>query len=378
MSMLRDLIGWLPLGLPAFLFVITLVVFFHELGHFLIARACGVKVETFSIGFGPAIFGWTDKQGTRWKVSWILFGGYVKFFGDLDAASTPDYDQLGDMTTDERKYAFPFKPLWQRAAVVAAGPVANFILAIVIFAATFMIFGQEVILPVVDGVKPNSAAAEAGIRPGDIIRSIDGKQITSFADLKQIVSLDAGSPLTITLGRGTQIITVHATPRLTSMPDGFGGTEKGMALGIANNFTRGEVTLVRFGPIGAVTAATRQTWMIASSTLTYLGQMVTGYSDPGQLRGPLGMAKVSRQVAAVSFIALINLAALISVSIGLINLFPIPLLDGGHLLYYAFEAVLGRPLGVRAQDVGFRLGLAFVLGLMILATWNDIARLNLF
>lgn len=378
MSMLSDLIGWLPLGLPAFLFVITLVVFFHELGHFLVARACGVKVETFSIGFGPAIFGFNDRRGTYWKVSWIPFGGYVKFFGDMDAASTPDRDQLDGMTHHERKQAFPFKPIWQRAAVVAAGPVANFILAIVIFAGTFMILGQDVIAPVVDGVKPGSAAADAGIKQGDIVRAVDGRKIESFADLLQIVTLDPGQPLAITLARGTKTIVVHATPRPTVDTDSFGGTDKTMKLGIINSHKPSEVTVVHYGPIGAVGAATKQTWMIAKSTLTYLWQMITGYADSSQLRGPLGMAKVSKQVASVSFVALINLAALISVSIGLINLFPVPLLDGGHLLYYAFEAVLGRPLGVRAQDVGFRLGLALVLGLMILATWNDIARLNLF
>jgi regulator of sigma E protease len=378
MSMVRDLLDWLPVGLPAFLFVITLVVFFHELGHFLVARACGVKVETFSIGFGRAIFGWHDRKGTYWKVSWIPFGGYVKFFGDLDAASTPDHEQLGGMTSEERSVAFPYKPMWQRAAVVAAGPVANFILAIVIFAGTFMAVGQDVIAPVVDAVRAGSPAQAAGIKAGDVIRAIDGQQITSFADLTEIVSLDPGRPLAITLSRGPQTLTVHATPKMTVVPDYFGGTARSMILGLSNYRNRGEVTVVRYGPIGAVSEATKQTWTICRSTLTYLWQMITGYSDTSQLRGPLGMANVSKKVASVSFVALINLAALISVSIGLINLFPIPLLDGGHLLYYAFEAVLGRPLGVRAQDVGFRLGLALVLGLMILATWNDIARLNLF
>ena len=378
MSMLHDLIGWLPVGLPAFLFVITLVVFFHELGHFLVARACGVKVETFSIGFGPAIFGWHDRQGTHWKVSWIPFGGYVKFFGDMDAASTPDHEQLGVMTTEERKQAFPFKPIWQRAAVVAAGPVANFILAIVIFTGTFMISGQDVIVPVVDIVKPGSAAADAGIKKGDIIRAINGQRIDSFADVTQIVTLDSGGPLAITLSRGAQTIAIQATPRMTVVKDPFGGNDNIRVLGVGNDHKPSEVTLVRYGPIGALGAATKQTWVIASSTLSYLWQMITGHSDTSQLRGPLGMANVSKQVASVSFVALINLAALISVSIGLINLFPVPLLDGGHILYYAFETVLGRPLGVRTQDVGFRLGLALVLGLMILATWNDIARLNLF
>lgn len=378
MTALHDFLAWLPSGLPAYIFLITVVVFFHELGHFMVARWCGVAVETFSIGFGPEIVGWNDKHGTRWKISWIPFGGYVKFLGDIGAASTPDRDLLEELPEEERTRAFPLKPLWQRAAIVAAGPFANFILAIVIFTAMFMIFGQNYNQPVVDGVQPGSAAAAAGIQKGDLIRSINGTAIRDFSEIKQIVTLSTGEALTINMERNGHPVTVKAVPKITEMKDPFGGENRMMALGITNDLKPGRISHVRFGPIDAVGAACEQTWLIVKSTFVYMWQMSTGYADTSQLRGPIGVASVSQKVASISFTALITLAALMSVSIGLINLFPIPLLDGGHLLYYGFEAVLGRPLGVRAQDVGFRLGLAAVLGLMVLVTWNDLARLDLF
>lgn len=373
-----DLLHWLPLGLPAFLFVITLVVFFHELGHFLVARAFGVAVETFSIGFGPAIFGWTDRKGTRWKVSWIPLGGYVKFVGDADAASTPDRERLERMSAEERANAFQDKPLVHRALVVAAGPIANFVLAIVIFAATFMLYGQQIVRPVVDTVQPGSAAAAAGMKPGDVVTAVDGEPIDSFADLKGVVSMSAGRTLSVTVKRAGKPVTLAVTPRLQEMKDRFGNVQKIGVLGIVNRIKADEIETVRYGFFGAVGEACSQTWFVVDSTMTYLGRMVIGQQDASQLSGPVGIARVSEQVATIGFLALINLAALISVSIGLVNLFPVPILDGGHLLYYACEAVLGRPLGARAQDVGFRVGLAVMLGLMVLATWNDLVRLNLF
>jgi len=378
MTALHDFFAWLPSGLPAYIFLITVVVFFHELGHFLVARWCGVAVETFSIGFGPEIVGWNDRHGTRWKISWIPFGGYVKFLGDIGAASTPDRDLLEDLPEDERNRAFPLKPLWQRAAIVAAGPFANFILAIVIFTAMFMIFGQNYNEPVVDGVQPGSAAAIAGIHKGDIIRSINGSPIRDFSEIKQVVTLNTGETLAIGVERAGRMLTVNAAPKITTMKDPFGGENRMMALGVINDVKAARISHVRFGPVDAVGAACAQTWLIVKSTFVYMWQMSTGYADTSQLRGPIGVASVSQKVASISFVALITLAALMSVSIGLINLFPIPLLDGGHLLYYGFEAVLGRPLGVRAQDVGFRLGLAMVLGLMVFVTWNDLVRLDLF
>jgi regulator of sigma E protease len=378
MTALRDFLAWLPSGAPAYIFLITVVVFFHELGHFLVARWCGVAVETFSIGFGPEIVGWNDRRGTRWKISWIPFGGYVKFLGDIGAASTPDREFLEELPEAEREGAFPLKPLWQRAAIVAAGPFANFILAVVIFTAMFMLFGQTYNKPVVDSVVPGSPAAIAGIKKGDVIRSIDGERIKDFSEIKQIVTLNTGDALAIGLERSGHMLTVMAKPKLTTLTDPFGGKDRMMGLGITNIIKPDRLTRVYFGPVEALGAACGQTWLIVKSTFVYMWQMSTGYADASQLRGPIGVASVSQKVASISFVALITLAALMSVSIGLINLFPIPLLDGGHLLYYGFEAVLGRPLGVRAQDVGFRLGLAAVLGLMVLVTWNDLVRLDLF
>lgn len=378
MGTLRDLIEWVPLGLPAFAFVITIVVFFHELGHFAVARACGVAVETFSIGFGKAIVSWTDRKGTLWKISWIPLGGYVKFLGDADATSRPDEELVKQLPPEKRTTAFLSKPLYQRALVVLAGPAANFVLAIAIFAVTFMFLGREVVMPRVDQIKPGSAAATAGIKAGDIIRKADGRAIGEFSDLQGIVTMSAGRDMTIVVERNGQFLTLHATPQLLEMKTPFGDVQRVGVLGIVNNLGKDEVTLVRYGPAGAVREATIRTWNVVDSTMTYLWRMVVGQQDASQLSGPLGIAKVSRQVASIGIIELINLAALISVSIGLVNLFPVPILDGGHLLYYACEAVMGRPLGARAQDVGFRLGLAVMLGLMVLATWNDLLRLNLF
>ena len=373
-----ELLHWMPLGLPAFVFVITVVVFFHELGHFAMARAFGIGVEAFSIGFGPAIFGWTDKKGTRWKVSWIPLGGYVKFLGDADAASTPDREMIAHMTPEQKASIFQEKPLYQRALVVGAGPGANFALAIVIFTLTFMLVGREVVRPVIDSVQPHSAAEAAGIKPGDIIGSVDGERIESFADLKSIVAMSPGRKVAITVKRDGKALTLFAVPRLQDVKDRFGNVQRLGMLGVAGRVDSSTVELVRYGAFGAVGAAGKQTWFVVDSTMTYLWRMVAGQEDAGQLSGPVGIARVSEQVASVGFLALIQLAALLSVSIGLVNLFPVPVLDGGHLLYYAFEGISGRPLGARAQDVGFRVGLAVMLALMVLATWNDLVRLNLF
>ena len=376
--MIQELLHWLEHGLPAFVFVITVVVFFHELGHFAMARAFGIGVDAFSIGFGPAIFSWKDRHGTRWKVSWIPLGGYVKFLGDADAASTPDREAIAAMPAEQRASIFQAKPLYQRALVVAAGPGANFVLAIVIFAATFLFLGRQVIRPVVSTVQPNSAAATAGIKPGDVIKSVDGTSIESFSDLQSIVSISAGHRLAITVSRNGQSVRLYAVPRLEAVKDRFGNSQKLGVLGIVNKIVPSEVETVHYGVFGAVGAACSQIWDVVSGTMAYLWRMVAGQADASQLTGPVGIAQVSEQVATFGFLALIQLAALLSISIGLVNLFPVPMLDGGHLLYYGCEAVMGRPLGARAQDMGFRVGLAVMLALMALATWNDLVRLNLF
>jgi regulator of sigma E protease len=358
--------------LPFFL-IITPVIFFHELGHFAVARFFGVRVETFSIGFGPAITSWVDRKGTAWKISWIPLGGYVKFFGDLDAASTPDHEATAKMTAQERTVAFPFKPLYQRALIVAAGPVANFILAIGILTAFLWASGAIIAPARISEIVPGGAAQSAGFHVGDMITDINGRRIDTFDDVTAIVAMRPGEPLNVTVARAGKPLLLHVTPRLTTIKDQFGETESLGRLGIG-----AQPEWVHYGPIGALQEACHTTWLIVQTTLDMPARMFTSSSAVSQLHGPLGIAKLSAQVAQISLLSLIKFAAFISVSIGLVNLFPIPLLDGGHLLYYGFEAVLGRPLGARAQDVGFRLGLAVMLGLMLLATWNDLVRLKLF
>lgn len=359
-----------------FLFVLTIVVFFHELGHFLVARLCGVKVETFSIGFGREIVGWNDRHGTRWKVSWIPLGGYVKFVGDESAASTPDRRRLAEIPPEERGGLFHFKPLHQRAAVVAAGPFANFVLAILLFAGLFTFAGQTVATPVVDGVQPDSAAAEAGFRPGDLVLSIDGTTIESFEEMQRIVSASAGQSLTFLVKRADgETLSLNATPRLEEMKDRFGNVHRIGLLGIQRDVKEGNFRVVKSDPLTSVWLGAKETWFIVARTMDYIGGIFAGREDAGQLGGPLRIAQVSGQVAAIGFGALISLTAVLSVSIGLLNLFPVPMLDGGHLLYYAVEAVRGRPMGDQAQEYGFRIGLALVMMLMVFATWNDLVHL---
>jgi len=374
---LHSLIGWAPLGLPAFLFVITLVVFFHELGHFLVARACGVKVDIFSVGFGKEIVGFNDHTGTRWRISWIPVGGYVKFAGDANAASLPDAKAAASMSPAEREHVLFFKPLWQRALVAAAGPFANFILAIVLFTGLNLHSGHIVLAPVIGDVVKGSAAEMAGVKPGDRVTAIDGTAISDFEQLPEIISVSGGQTLKLDMIRAGKPLSVLVKPQTMKVRDALGDMSSSVVIGVRPS-PSAPITTVTYGPAGALVAATGESWDIAKTTVQGIGQMIRGYASADQFRGPLGIAKMTRQVAVFGFLALLNLAAVLSVSIGLANLFPIPVLDGGHLLYYACEAVLGRPLGERAQDVGFRLGLWLVLGLMLLTTWNDLVRLNLF
>ncbi|MGH2340054.1 RIP metalloprotease RseP [Segnochrobactraceae bacterium EtOH-i3] len=358
-----------------FLFVLTVVVFFHELGHFLVARWCGVRISAFSVGFGPELIGRYDRHGTRWKLCAIPLGGYVKFAGDENAASVPDREALEAVPESERAGLFAFKPVWQRAAVVAAGPFANFILSISIFALIFMLVGKPITEARVDKVDPAGAAAAAGIRPGDRIVSVGGSAIDSFGDLQRIVSASAGVPLTIGLDRGGTPMTLSVTPAPREITDRFGNVQKVGLLGIERSIEPGDVRTRHYGPLEAIGAGAAETWFIIARTGDYLAGVVTGRESPDQLGGPIRVAQVSGQVATLGVLALINLVAVLSVSIGLLNLLPVPMLDGGHLAFYAAEAVRGRPLSARAQDIGFRIGLAFVLFLMVFATWNDLTQI---
>ena len=358
-----------------FLFVLTVVVFFHELGHFLMARLCGIKVLVFSIGFGPEIAGFNDRYGTRWKISAVPLGGYVKFFGDDNAASVPDQAAAASMSDADRKDSFMFQPVGSRAAVVAAGPIANFILAIAIFAAIFMTVGKQTASARVDAVQPASAAEAAGFKPGDLVLAINGEKIESFSDMQRIVSISANETLSIDVDRGGAPVTLKAIPQLKELKDNFGNVHRLGVLGISRSMSPGDIKTEKAGPLRAIVMGAQETWFVVDRTLAYIGGVFVGREAADQLGGPIRIAQVSGQVATAGFTALIHLTAVLSVSIGLLNLFPIPLLDGGHLLFYAIETIRGRPLSERAQEVGFRIGLAVVVMLMIFATFNDILRL---
>jgi len=359
-----------------FLFVLSLVVFFHELGHFLVARWCGVRILVFSIGFGPEIVGFNDRYGTRWKISAIPLGGFVKFFGDDNAASVPDNERLASMDARERSQSFMFQPVSKRAAIVVAGPLANFLLAVVIFAGAFMLYGKQTMSARVDSVQPGSAAADAGFKPGDLVVAINGRAVESFAEMQRVVGASAGEPLDVTVDRDGARLVLTATPTLKEVKDNFGNVQRIGILGISRSMAPEDLKLHPVAPPQAVWLAVQETWSVIDRTLSYIGGVIAGREAANQLGGPIRIAQMSGQVASFGFVPLIQLAAVLSVSIGLLNLFPIPLLDGGHLLFYIIEGVRGRPLSERAQEVGFRIGLAIVLMLMIFATFNDIVHLT--
>lgn len=362
--------------LAAFLFVLTVVVFIHEMGHFLVARWCGVDVKAFSIGFGPEIFGWNDRHGTRWRVAWIPLGGYVKFMDDENAASAPSRETIANMTETERRGSFHAKPVWQRAAVVAAGPIANFLLAIAIFTTMFLLVGVRLTAASVDEVVPDSPAAKAGFMAGDLIKQIDGRKIEGFNDVLRIVGTSPERELDVVVERAGKSVNLKVRPALQEQKDAFGGVNRRGVIGIKRVNTPQTVEVRRVGPIEALSLGVGETTFIVTSTFGYLGDVIAGRQKADQLGGPIRIAEVSGQVAKVGMEALVQLIAVISVSVGMINLFPIPLLDGGHLLFYAFEAVRRRPLSDRTQEIGFRIGLAVVLMLMAFATINDLPILR--
>jgi regulator of sigma E protease len=359
-----------------FLIVLTVVVFIHELGHFLVGRWCGVGVNAFSIGFGPELVGFTDRHGTRWKLSAIPLGGYVKFAGDVNGASVPDAASLSQMTPAERAVSFHHKTVLQRALVVAAGPIANFLLAIAIFAGITYVNGRQILAPRVDMVQAGSAAERAGFKPGDLVLSINGRSISSFTDMQRIVSASADDELSIAIDRDGREMTLTAVPDLKETETPFGKQRIGL-LGLQASRGPDDLKLVKYGLLDSIRLGAMETWYVVERTFTYIGRLVVGRESADQLSGPIRIAQVSGQVATLGGTAgPVSLVAVLSVSIGLINLFPIPLLDGGHLLFYGIEALRGRPLSDRAQEIGFRIGLAIVVMLMLFATWNDIVHLG--
>ncbi len=375
MSLISQVFGgfWGMLGVAIpFLFVLTVVVFIHELGHFLVARWCGVKVQAFSIGFGREIFGFFDSHGTRWKLCWIPLGGYVKFMDDENAASVPSRDALERMSPEDRASAFHGKSLAQKSAIVAAGPIANFILAVALFAGIFTIAGVLVTVPRVDEVVADSPAAQGGFKAGDVILSIDGTAIESFSDMQRIASTSAEQLLTFVVDRAGKEVTLQATPKLSEVPDGFGGKIRVGLLGIKRAAVPTDWKYKKYGPLDATVLAVKECYFVVARNLAYLRDVITRKESADQLGGPIRIADVSGKVASAGIVPLLHLTAVISVSIGLLNLFPIPMLDGGHLMFYGIEAIRRKPLSERTQEIGFKIGIAFVLMLMVFATWNDL------
>lgn len=351
-----------------FLIVLTPLVFVHEFGHYWVARRAGVRVETFSIGFGRELFGITDKAGTRWKFSLIPLGGYVKMFGQNDLG--PD-DDGAEVSESDRPVSFIYKKLWQKAAIVAAGPVANFVFAILIFAVTFATVGQPYTPARVDEVIAGSAAEAAGLQPGDIFVEIEGRSIQRFEEVQQLIRLHPDLPVSIVIDRNGERVALMATPKVDTADDGVGGEQRIGLLGVRG----GAREFQQHDPLTAVSQAVRETVRVVSVTLTAIGQMVVGDRGAEELGGPVRIAQMSDSAASAGFVTIIMFAAFLSINLGLINLFPVPLLDGGHLMFYAYEAIAGRPPGAAIQDIGLKIGLVLVLGLMVFATFNDLVRL---
>ena len=358
-----------------FLFVLSLVVFFHELGHFLIGRWCGVKVDAFSLGFGPELFGFNDRYGTHWRLAALPLGGYVKFHGDANGASMTDAAAVAAMSPEDRAVSFIAQNVWKRAAIVAAGPIANFILAIVIFTGIFYMNGRAILLPTVDSVAADSAAEMAGFQPGDLILAIDGIKIDSFEEMQRIVQTASGTELMFTVDRNGKVLELAATPHRRDVVTAFGTTRVGI-LGVQSTGKPENWHIQHYDFVDSVKLAGSETWYVIARTGGYLKGLVVGTESTDQLSGPIRIAEVSGAMAKIGLGALLNLAAILSISVGLLNLFPIPLLDGGHLFYYAVEVIRGKAMNDKAQQFGFKIGLMLVTSLMIFATYNDVLRLT--
>ncbi|WP_409192547.1 M50 family metallopeptidase [Bradyrhizobium sp. RDM4] len=378
-----DLIGslasssfWLASYFVPFVFVLANIVFFHELGHFLVARWCEVEVTAFSLGFGPELFGITDRHGTRWKVCAIPLGGFVKFLGDRNVVSLGDSADSLETHVQERRATFVGASVSRRLAIVAAGPIASFLLAVCIFSGQFMLFGREVTLARVAEVRPNSPAATAGFLPGDIVIAVDNLKIDGFDELIRLVGVSPGQTLKITIDRQGSRRVLDVAPAITEVKDPFGNIMRIAQIGLGRSAAPADTKIERLGPIRATELGLRKTWFIADQTLKYLFKVFVGRESADQLGGPIKIAQISGQAATFGFAALVELAGILSATVGLINLLPIPALDGGHILFYAIEAGRGRPVSQNVQKWGMRTGLVLVLALMIFTTISDVVRLS--
>jgi regulator of sigma E protease len=355
-----------------FLFLLGVVVFIHEMGHFLVGRWCGVRVLTFSIGFGRELFGFNDRHGTRWKISALPLGGYVKFYGDMNAASAPDMEAVRQMSAEERRESFPLKPVWQRALIVAAGPFANFILSIALFAGLAIFAGRSVNDPYVGSVVPGSAAETAGFKAGDKIIRINDRHVATFEDIQRLVNPSAGIEIAVRILRDGRESVIPVTPRLEERRERLGISRLGL-IGLRASPDPAHRHVEFYGPMKAIAHGAGETWFVVERTMDYVTKLFTGREHVDQLSGLPRVIQASGEVTKSSGLTgLLALTALMSVSIGLLNLFPIPMLDGGHLVFYAYEAIRRKPVSETAMEMGFRMGFAVVIALMIVATWNDI------
>ncbi|MBB6425738.1 RIP metalloprotease RseP [Sphingopyxis sp. JAI128] len=355
----------------AFLAVLGPLVFVHEYGHYIVGRWCGVKADTFSIGFGRRILGWTDKRGTEWKIGWLPLGGYVQFAGDRDAVSQPDADWQ-QLPAEQRSHTFPAQPVWKRALIVLAGPMTNFLFAIAIFAALFMTYGIPQTPPVIAAVQPHSAAQEAGLRVGDRIVSINGRSMDIFEDIPMAVATDLGKPAALAIERGGERLDITLRPRMITETDGFGNKVERAVIGVRS----GAPVYTAVGPLMALQSGAAQTWALVRLTGDILGQFVTGQRSVKEMGGPIRIAKQSGEMATLGISTLIFFTAFISINLGFINLLPLPMLDGGHLVFYAYEAIRRRPAPPEAQEWAFRFGFAAIVTLMLVVTFNDLGSIG--
>ena len=366
-----EFIYWLLSYVVPFLAVLTVIVFVHEMGHYLVARWNGVAIQAFSIGFGRELIGWNDKHGTRWRISAIPLGGYVRFVGDMNAASTPDNDAIANADPELAPRLFANKNVWQRISVVAAGPIANVILTFLILYALLLGYGRYNVPPVVGEVIAGSVAEAAGLQSGDVITAVDGYAVRGFEDFQRFVATSPDRQVTLELERNGTPQILNLTPESTEVEDRFGNMQRIGRIGVSRDVADTDLTLYRPGPVEAVGMTFEEIRFIVQRTGAFLGDFFVGRGDIEQLGGPVKVAKVSGEVATLGVIALINLMALLSLNIGIFNLLPVPMLDGGHLLYYLVEAVRGRPLSMKVQEIGFRFGFALVLALMVFTLFND-------
>ena len=362
-----------------FIALILVVVFIHEYGHYYFAKRYGVGVTDFSIGFGQEIFGWNDKSGTRWKICWIPLGGYVKFFGDRNVFSQADQEKIiKEYNEEDRKKLFVLKPLYQRVLIVFGGPLANFLLALVIFFSIYTFIGKDFTPAVINEVQNESPAMVGGLKQNDVILEIDGNEVQSIMDVSKYIMMSTDDFIDFKVKRSYDELLLKIKPNIVLSEDNLGNKINKRVVGIKLGAQNNEINHVKLGPAKAIYHAAHEVYYVSTSSLKYIGAMIFGKADTSQLGGPIRIAKISGQVAEFGLLAFISMMAYISISLGLVNLFPIPMLDGGHLMFYAFEKVLGRPLSQNTQESFFRIGLFVLLSLMVFTTFNDLKDLGLF